>query len=140
MMHTTNYFNTFIEAADDCKALLAEVPPSKAEKTIANLHFDMAYENPYRYTSDDIVFAAHAHKNNIPSSQRESAREAFFSKGQACLRASPLGKRYGWGVHANEDGKVAIYARESPEYKKFASDAALTHTKAMRSSRPKVEK
>lgn len=134
-MHTTNYFDTFIEAAEDCKATQAEVPPQKTEKTIANLHFEMVYDHPYQYTSDDVIFAAYAHKNGIPKSQQQAAREAFFSKGQACLRSSPLGKRYGWGIHANEQGKIAIYPMESAEYKKFASDSRLTHTKAMRSSR-----
>lgn len=134
-MHTTNYFDAFIETAEDCKATRAEIPAEKAEKTIANLHFEMIYDHPYQYTSDDVVFAAHAHKKGIPKSQQQTAREAFFSKGQACLRASPLGKRYGWGIHANDEGKIALVAMESGDYKKLSSDENIKHTKAMRSSR-----
>lgn len=63
------------------------------------------------------------------------AREQFFSKGQACFRSSPLGKRYGWGVHSDGKGKIAIYAVESPEYKKLAKDKSLEHVKAMRSKK-----
>ncbi|NUY82384.1 hypothetical protein HUK80_15875 [Flavobacterium sp. MAH-1] len=134
-MHTTNCFNTFIETAEDTKATQAEVPPKKEEKTIAQLQFDMVYDHPYAFTSDDVIFEAYAYRNQIPQSQKQQAREQFFSKGQACMRASALGKRYGWGVHANEQGKIALVPMESEAYAKFASDAELKHTRAMRSSR-----
>lgn len=134
-MHTTNYFNTFIETAQDSKALRAEVPPKKDPKTIAQLQFEMVNEHPYRFTSDEVIFAVYAYKNNISPSQFEEARNHFFSKGQACMRSSPLGKRYGWGVHANEEGKIALIGMESDAYAKFAADNTLKHTKAMRSSR-----
>ena len=42
-VHTTNYVNTFIEIADDCKAEMGTVPPTKQEKTVANLQFDMIH-------------------------------------------------------------------------------------------------
>lgn len=135
-IHTTNYQNTFIEVAEDCPIAAAEVPPQKADKkTVANYQFDMVAHNPYKYTSDDVVFEAYAQKNEIGKSERKAAREAFFSKGQPCLRASPLTKRYGWGVHADADGKVAIYGMDSAEYKKMAKDNSLQHVKAMRSKK-----
>lgn len=36
-----------------------------------------------------------------------------------CLSASPLTKRYGWRIHNSEEGKIAIYALESKEYKRL---------------------
>ena len=51
------------------------------------------------------------------------------------MRASPLGKTYGWGVHANDESKVAIYGKGSKEYKKLSADKALKHLKAMKSAR-----
>lgn len=135
-MHSTNYFNTFIEVAEDCPAQAAEIPPQKGEAlTVANLHFDMIAHHPYKYSSDDVVFRAYAAKNSIQE-DLQHAREAFFAKGQACLRCSPLGKRYGWGVHSNSEGKVAIYPLESEEYQRFAQDEHIKHLKAMRSKRP----
>lgn len=133
-MKTTNYTNTFIEVAEDCSAKSAEIPPLKgSEKTAANIQFEMISENPYRYTSDDVLFTVYATKNNI--SKRELDKEKFFSKGQACFRSSPLTKRYGWGVHNDAEGKIAIYALESTEYKKLSKDKNLKHVKAMRSKR-----
>jgi len=135
-MHTTNYVNTFIEVAEDCPAGKAELPPKKGEKsTVANLHFDMVYDHPYRYTSDDVIFGTHALRQEIPKNEWPEARTIFFSKGQACMRSSPLAKRYGWGIHHDENSKVAIFPRESAAYTNFAKDKSLSHVKAMRSKR-----
>lgn len=62
-------------------------------------------------------------------------QESFFSKGQPCLRCSPLAKRYGWGIHHNKDGKVAIFSVDSPEYNKLLVDEKISKTKAMRLKR-----
>ena len=51
------------------------------------------------------------------------------------MRSSALPKRYGWGVHSNEEGKLALIAVESAMYKKLSSDKDTTHLKAMRSRR-----
>ena len=135
-VHTTNYQNTFIEIADDCPAIIGEVPPTKTEaKTAANIQFEMAYRNPYKYTSDDILFQVFADRNDLTKSEYKKAREQFFSKGQPCFRASPLTKRYGWGVHFDEAGKMAIYSVESEAYEKFSKNKALKVIKAMKSSK-----
>jgi Family of unknown function (DUF6157) len=136
-MHTTNYYNTFIQIAEDCPVNNAEVPPLKGDdKTIANLHFEMIVDNPYKYTSDDVIFNAYATKNKVTGKAAQAeARATFFSKGQACLRASPLTKRYGWGVHHNAEGKVALYAVDSADSKKLAKDKALKQVKGMKSKR-----
>ena len=135
-MTTTNYYNTFIEVADDCPVKKAEIPPQKDDKkTIAALQFEKIKNNPYKFTSDDVLFGVFAERNNITAKALASEKQKFFSKGQACFRSSPLPKRYGWGVHSNAEGKVAIYAIESPEYKKLSSDKSLQHLKAMRSKR-----
>jgi hypothetical protein len=137
MDHTTNYYNTFIEVAEDCPASTAEVPtPRKAgDKTIAMYQYDMISQHPYRYTSDEVLFEVYAQRNNIPSAEVEAEHHRFFSKGQPCLRSSPLGKRHGWGIHHDAEGKIAIYAVESQEYRRLTNDAGVHHVKAMRSKR-----
>lgn len=135
-MHTTNYVNTFISVAADCPVTSAEMPPrSDGKLTIANQHFDMIYGHPYRHTSDDVIFSTYAQRNQIPENEWPEARAVFFSKGQACLRSSPLGKRYGWGIHHDQNGRIAIYPVESSPYKKFVKDKGLVQVKAMRSKR-----
>ncbi|MFC6998513.1 DUF6157 family protein [Rufibacter roseus] len=135
-MKTTNYTNTFIAVAEDCPVVAAEVPPQKgSDKTVANLQFEMLHAQPYQYTSDEVLFQVFAIKNDLSPDELETERQKFFSKGQACFRASPLTKRYGWGVHHREDGKMALYAVESAEYQKLAEDKNLKNVKAMRSKR-----
>jgi hypothetical protein len=135
-MKTTNYLHTFIEVAEDCPVATAQVPPLKGrDRTVANILFDLLVDAPYKLTSDDVLFQVHALRNELSRAELASAREEFFSKGQACLRASPLSKRYGWGVHCDALGRVAIVARESSEYTRLAGDPKLAHVKAMRTRR-----
>lgn len=135
-MHTTNYYDTFIEVAEDCPVSSAERPPVKGDKqTVASLQFDTITNHPYSYTSDDVIFGTHATRNNISDEERDAAREIFFSKGQPCLRSSSLTKRYGWGVHSDAEGRVALFAVESDEYRQLTENDHVKHLKAMRSKR-----
>ena len=135
-IHTTNYYNTFIEIAEDCPVLKGEMPPIKNElKTAANIQFEMISKNPYLYSSDDILFRVFAIKNDLTDNEIVEARNQFFSKGQPCFRASPLTKRYGWGVHSDKNGKIAIYSADSESYHNFLTDNSLVKVKAMKSVR-----
>lgn len=134
--HSTNYFNTFISVAEDCLTQSAETPELfRGEEAAATMQYDMVKNNPYRYTSDDVLFQLHAKKKRVAKKDLDREREAFFSKGQPCMRCSPLTKRYGWGVHSNAEGKIALLAIDSQEYKKLSQDKKLKQLKAMRSSR-----
>ena len=98
MTHTTNYVNTFIEVSDDCPVEYGVEPPIAENLSIAALHYRLLSDEPYTRTSDDLLFETHALRKGIDPADAD-ARAEFFSKGQACLRASPLSKRYGWGTH-----------------------------------------
>lgn len=135
-LHTTNYFSTFIEVAEDTKATAGTIPPAKGRtKTIAQLQYELIAKNPYKYTSDEILFLVYAERNDLSEAERQEAKEIFFSKGQACLRASPLTKSYGFGVHSDSEGRVAIYGMDTEEYETHLADKNLKKVKAMRSSR-----
>ena len=134
-MHTTNYANTFIEVADDCKAAEGAPPPEKQAKTIARMQYELVQANPYYYTSDDVLFAIYAERGGVGEAEREFKRAEFFSKGQPCLRSSPLAKTYGWGIHFDGAGKIALYPRGSEDYERLRGDGSLKHLKAMRSAR-----
>ncbi len=135
-VHTTNYIDTFIEVADDCPTTISEIPKSKSEnKTVAEMQFELVVKNPYKYTSDDVLFQVYADRNDLTKSEYKEAREQLFSKGQPCFRASPLTKRYGFGVHSDKDGKVAIFGQETKEYKQFLNDTKIKKVKAMRTSK-----
>jgi len=133
--HTTNFVDTLIEVAEDTKATAGTKPPSKAKRTVAEMQYDLIANHPYQYSSDDVLFRVHADRNDVMESEYEQARAQFFSKGQACLRASPLTKTYGFGIHSDGEGKVALYGMETAAYEKLSVDPKVKKVKAMRSSR-----
>lgn len=135
-IHTTNYFNTFIEVAEDTKVTCGARPPSKGDKqTIAGMQYELLVNHPYQFTSDDILFQVFADRNDLKKAAYQQARQQFFSKGQPCLRSSPLTKTYGFGVHADSNGKIAIFGMETEQYKQLQKDPKLKKVKAMRTSK-----
>ena len=73
---------------------------------------------------------------------RAAAGAEFFATGRPCLRAGDLGRRYGWGLHADAHGRVALVPLGSDEYARLAAGrapdgTAVTVTRAMRASRRK---
>ncbi|MDY9918992.1 hypothetical protein SAMN05216331_10938 [Porphyromonadaceae bacterium KH3R12] len=130
--HTTNYFNTLIEVAEDTKVNCGTIPPAKDKKTVAQMQYELLDGNPYNYSSDDVLFLVYAERNNIPQDEYPRAREQFFSKGQPCMRTSPLTKNYGFGIHSNSEGKIAFYGMETEEYKQLLADSSVKKIKAMK--------
>lgn len=128
--HTTNYYNTFICVSEDCPAKTGTVPPAKEIKTIAQIQYELLISNPYAYTSDEVIYASAGARKGI-------AEEEFFLKGQPCLRSSPLVRRYGWGIHCNEEGRIAICALGTKAYASFISDERIRKLKGIRSSKNK---
>lgn len=113
--------------------MTAEVPPDKdGGRTAARIQYELVAGAPYRFTSDDAVFAVHAEKHGAASKELAADRERFFAKGQPCLRSSPLAKRYGWGIHSNADGRVAIYPIGSDDYRALVANPRIRRLKAMR--------
>lgn len=131
MTHTTNYHNTFVTVAPDC-AVTSGIIPEKPD-SIAGRQYAMLADAPYRLTSDDLLFPVHVAKNGLPDN--DETRVEFFSKPKACLRASPLPKQYGWGIHHDADGRIALVAVGSAEYDRLLRDKSVKSTLAMRSKR-----
>jgi hypothetical protein len=136
--HTTNYHDTFITVAPDSSAPGGIEPPARA--SVAARTYELIAGAPYDHTSDEVIFTVWAERHDVPAAERDAAREEFFSVPHACLRASDLGKRYGWGFHHDADGRVALIAVHSPEYEHLASGVdpngrRLKVIPAMRSSR-----
>lgn len=134
--HTVNYYDTFIEVAEDTKVSCGTKPPFKIDKkTIAEMQYEILVDNPYKFTADDIFFKVFADRNDLTQSEYEQACQKFFSKGQPCFRSSPLTKTYGFGVHSDSNGKVAIFGLETEQYEKFQKDPKIKKVKAMRTSK-----
>jgi Family of unknown function (DUF6157) len=131
-----NYYDTLIEIAEDCPVSKAQVPQARGgKKTKAVVEYELLVKHPYRYSEEDIAFETYAILHDIPKASWRRERERFLSKGHPHLRVSALPKRYGWGIHNNAEGKIALIAVESPEYKNLMNDPRTTKVRAFRSKR-----
>lgn len=136
-----SYINTFIKVSPDCPVTSSVVPQYKtSNKPIHVIQYELLTGQPYQYTHEQLLFEVHIRHKNIPAEElalhRQQIWDALFSKSHACLRASALPKRYGWGVHYDAEGKIAIYGMETPEYERFVqSGQEITLLNGMRSRR-----
>ncbi|MBS4219920.1 hypothetical protein KHA96_16525 [Bacillus sp. FJAT-49711] len=130
------YKNTLITISEDSKVTFAKVPVAKNDKpTIASIEYDLISNSPYEYTQSDVQFKTYLARNQIEEVNVDELREQFFSKPKACFRASPLVKNYGWGIHYDDEGKVAIYDVESEAYQILFDRDDIAKVKGMRSKR-----
>lgn len=132
--------NQFIEIAPDCDLRQAVIPLKKsAKQTVAAIEYELLSEKPYGYSLEELKFATYVQQKQIPSADlkahRKQIMQEFLAKPYACMRASPLTKKYGWGAHYDENGKIALYAVGSKEYCRLLEDASVKKYFAMRSKR-----
>ncbi len=131
-----SYKNTLITISEDSKVSSAKVPVIRNEKpTIAYIEHDLINNNPYKFTQEDVQFKTYLIKNQMEAENAAELREQFFSKSKACFRASPLVKNYGWGIHYNNQRKIAIYDVNSEMYNQLLKQDDITKLKGMRSKR-----
>ncbi|OMF37788.1 hypothetical protein BK133_04455 [Paenibacillus sp. FSL H8-0548] len=137
-----NYYNTFITVSADCPVEFGTVPPDKKSgRTKPSLEYELATGQPYYFTQEELLYEVHIRHKMFASEelavQGAEIRAAFFSKPTACLRASMLPKKYGWGIHFNKAGKLALIPMESPEYQQLVENkqGSMKVLAGMRSSR-----
>lgn len=119
-----NYYDTFITVSRDCPAERGTVPPDKKSgKTKPGIEFELAVDRPYVYTQEELLYEVHIRHKEIPEEELAARGtqvwDEFFQKPMPCLRASMLPKKYGWGIHFNAEGKMALIPMESTEYRRF---------------------
>lgn len=136
------YMDTFILVSDDCPRLEGTPPPAAGEKpSVAVLEYELLSKSPYRYTRDELLFIVHVTRLGLTPAELKARGKQIhgelFAKPHPCMRASPLPKRYGWGVHHDAQGRIALVSRGSPEYEDLASgrNGAITVLKAMRNAK-----
>ena len=131
------YQDTFISVAPDSTAEDAKVPrESPAKVSVACAQYEMLVDEPYHHTEEDVIFATSIRNEpDLAASEQIRRRDELFAKPQACLRASPLPKKFGWGLSLHDKGGVALVAMESEANGRRVEDADDKVMKAMRSKR-----
>lgn len=131
--HSTNYINALILPAPDCPAATAGIPAKPG--SIAALQYHYIRDAPYVHTSDDVISAVQAARKNIPEDEIDDFRTVYFSKGQPCMRASPLTKTLGWAIHHDANARVALVDPASGRFAELVADPAIKTYPAMRNKR-----
>lgn len=137
-----NYYHTLIAVAEDCPVGQSVVPEERGGKpTSAVLQYRMLAGCPFVFTQEEVLFRTWLQRQELPQSLSEKEiarlREQFFSRPQACLRASPLPKRYGWGLRFDREGRVALCPMESQEYREIVSGENPEGVKVLKAMRSK---
>lgn len=136
--------DTFVSVAPDCPVTRAVMPTAKgATPTVPVVQYELLTASPYTLTLEDLIFEVHVRRAGLSRAEAKAQstviRAELFAKPQACMQASTLPKRYGWGIHYDSRGRLALYAMESEEYRQFAAGkvAGVKVVLAMRSKRAK---
>jgi Family of unknown function (DUF6157) len=133
--------DTFVLVAPDCPALAGTVPKTRASgPTVAGLQHELLNANPYQLTLEDLMLAVHLRREGLSpetaDAQSDEIHTLLFGKPYPCMRASPLPKTYGWGVHHDHQGRICLFGVDSEEYKRFAKGGlGIEVVAAMRNKR-----
>ena len=135
-----SYKNAFVQVSEDCPVSQSEIPVAKNGKKTAHLiQYELLTGQPYTYDHESLIYEVYVRRKEIPEALLKTDKPEIwaelFAKGHPCMRASSLVKRYGFGAHYNEEGKIAIYPMESRTYKAFLKDKTVQLFPGMRSKR-----
>jgi Family of unknown function (DUF6157) len=119
----TGYVNAFITIAPDCPVTEGTVP--RLATSIAGLEHALLLNRPYDYTAHDLILEVNRHHKNVPDIDLDAFKAFLFAKSHPCMRLSMLTKRWGWGVHYDGQGRMALYGAETDEYRQFAMRSDL---------------
>lgn len=137
-MKDMGYVDTLIAVAEDNPSPRGVVPSSRGErKPIHVLQYELLAASPHRYTHADLLIEVHVrHKGIFDTDRLDAIRGELLAKPHPCLRACLLPKKYGWGLHYDHHGRIALVDVASDEYRHLTGpDGGVAVVRAMRSSR-----
>lgn len=115
-----SYYDAFITIAPDSAATRAIIPtPKRGAQAVPLIQFELLMLHPYTFTHKALAFEVYLRQRGLRRDDSESIRTAFLARGHPCMRASALTRRYGFGAHYNDQGRIALYGVESVEYQAF---------------------
>ncbi|MBA3390336.1 MAG: GIY-YIG nuclease family protein [Rubrobacter sp.] len=120
---STSAREELIEIAADSHVIRSEEPPyGGTGKTIARVSYEVLAENPYVFSEPEFYHEVHVIRRKRPDLRIESYN----------IKKLALVKNFGWGIHRNKDGKLALVPCESERYKELLADQLVKKTKAYR--------
>ncbi|MDP9439011.1 MAG: DUF6157 family protein [Actinomycetota bacterium] len=114
--------NTFVRKAPDSNATHGTVPKAG---TIPAITYEVLRAEPYEYDERELQRKVHHKVRRRPDLKIQSYN----------IRRSALFRKLGWGLHADGEGKLAIYGCETEEYQRLASSPTLKVVDAFRAQK-----
>ena len=131
--HTTNYTDTVILPSEDCRATTPRVPGG--DGSVAAMQYARLAAAPGALTSDALLIDVLAARQGVEAEGLAALRTAFHAKGQACLRASPLVKTWGWALHHDATSRVTLLDPQGADCAALLDDPGITVVRGMRNRR-----
>ncbi len=105
----------FIMAAEDCPRDSGTVPYSVSGKEpfLPLVTYEVLSRHPYEYTEDELQREVHVVRLG----------EKHFDPGTRDLKRNDLPKKGGWGIHYDEERRVALVDSGTERYEQLAKRA-----------------
>ena len=116
--------------AEKCPAKNGIVPiTNRKEKTVTMHYHDLLMESPYCFTYQQARKEVHENRRGKTDLKLNSYD----------MRRSELCKIWGWGVHADRNGKLALVGCETDEYQRLLKDSSVRKIKALNPSASQIK-
>lgn len=110
--------NAFITISEDSDVDRSIIPGPK--RTIAKIKYEILIENPYKFTERQLFYEVH-----VVHRKRNDLKIDSYQ-----IKRSPLVQKFGWGIHADNEGRLALVAKESSIYSKLIANDNIKKIKA----------
>ena len=104
-------------------------PVSRKPDAIVMIEYDELINNPYKYTYEGLKHQVHIVR------RKKKAGELKLDSYR--LTRSQLLKEWGWGIHIDRNGKLALLGCETPKYKQLMKDPSIEKQRAHRINKKK---
>ena len=123
---------TLITVAEKCPANRGMEPTTnRAEKTITMHQYEVLTEMPYQLTYKQLK--DEVHRTRRGKEFTDDQLETYM------MKRSELCKIYGWGVHEDKNGKLALVGCETKEYRRLLRKPGVQRVKALNPSMSQIK-
>ncbi|MBT4552270.1 GIY-YIG nuclease family protein [bacterium] len=110
--------NAFIAISEDSDVDRSIIPGPK--KTVARIKYETLIENPYKFTERQLFYEVHVVRRKRNDLKIDSYQ----------IKRSPLVQKFGWGIHVDNEGRLALIAKESSIYSELVANDDIKKIKA----------
>ena len=115
--------------SEDCPVKKGTPPVSRKADAIAIIYYEELITNPYKYTYDELKHQVHI--------VRRGKKNGELKLENYLIRRNQLVRDWGWGIHIDRNGKLALVGSETSKYKQLVNDPTVEKKRAYRINKKK---